>query len=329
MTTSVSIFGIGEWGYNHLRTFQSLPDAKVVAVCDLSDKLLDKARRQFPSTPVTKIAAEAIEKAEAVVIASSAKTHYALAKQALTAGRHVLVEKPLALQVDEGQALVALAEAQKRVLMVGHLLLYHPAVVQAKAMIDAGDLGRPLYLYTQRLNLGRIRSDENVVWSLAPHDVSLALHFFGGAPTAVAARGQDYLQPGIQDTAFLTMDFPGKRLAHTHVSWLDPHKVRRLTIVGDKKMLVFDDMEGEEKLKIYDKGAEALGETALYGVRYGEIRSPRVEMKEPLRLEAEHFLECVRSGATPRSDGRNGLDVLRVLAASDRSLAQGGAPVSP
>jgi predicted dehydrogenase len=324
----VSVFGIGEWGYNHLRTFQAIPQAKVVAVCDLSDKLLEKARQQFPTTPGTKDAGEALEKAEAVVIASSAKTHYALAKRALEAGRHVLVEKPLALKVEEGAELVALAEKKGRVLMVGHLLLYHPAVLRAKALIDAGEIGRPLYLYTQRLNLGRIRSDENVVWSLAPHDVSLALHFFGGAPTSVAARGQDYLQPGIQDAAFLTMDFPDKRLAHTHVSWLDPHKVRKLTIVGDKKMLVFDDMEGEEKLKIYDKGAEAVGETALYGVRYGEIRSPRVEMKEPLRLEAEHFLDCVQSGKAPRSDGRNGLDVLKVLAASDRSLAQKGAPVT-
>jgi predicted dehydrogenase len=324
---SLSVFGIGEWGYNHLRTFQALPGVKVAAVCDLSDKLLEKARQQYPATPQTKDAGEAIERAEAVVIASSAKTHYALARRALEAGRHVFVEKPLALKVEEGAELVALAEKAGKVLMVGHLLLYHPAVLQAKALIEAGEIGRPLYLYTQRLNLGRIRSDENVVWSLAQHDVSLALFFFGGAPASVAARGQDYLQPGVQDTAFLTLDFPDKRMAHTHVSWLDPHKVRRLTIVGDKKMLVFDDMEGEEKLKIYDKGAEALGESALYGVRYGEIRSPRVEMKEPLRLEAEHFVDCVKSGRRPRSDGKNGLDVLRVLAASDRSLAKGGAPV--
>ncbi len=325
---NLAIFGIGDWGYNHLRTFAAIPEARITSVCDLNDKLLDRARKQFPTVPLTKNAAEAIDACEAVVVATSAKTHFDLARKALEAGRHVFVEKPLALKVEEGRDLVRLAEARGRILMVGHLLLYHPALITTKEMITSGEIGAPLYLYTQRLNLGKIRSDENAIWSLAPHDISMSNYLLGAAPIRVSAQGQSYLQPGIQDVAFVTMEYPGGKLAHTHVSWLDPHKTRKLTVVGEKKMLVFDDMESEEKLKIYDKGAAAAASpgTAL-GVRYGEIRSPRVDSKEPLRLEAEHFLECVRDGKTPRTDGRQGLDVLRVLEATNRSLAAGGKPI--
>jgi predicted dehydrogenase len=326
---SISIFGIGDWGYNHLRTFSTLGDVKVEMVCDLNDKLLDRARKQFPAIAVTKNPAEAIERAEAVVIASSAKTHFELTKLALLAGRHVLVEKPMALKVAEGRALVELAQKQQRILMVGHLLLHHPAVLLAKELINAGEIGTPLYLYTQRVNLGKIRSDENAIWSLAPHDVSMANFIFDASPVRVSARGHAYVQPGIEDVAFVTMEYPNGRLAHTHVSWLDPHKVRKLTVVGDKKMLVFDDMESEEKLKIYDKSAGSAGDAAASGVsvRYGDIRSPRTDPKEPLRQEAEHFIDCVRTGKPPRTDGRQGLDVLKVLEATNRSLASGGKPV--
>lgn len=325
----ICICGIGEWGINHLRTFATLPDVRVAAVCDLNEKALEKAARQFPSVHMTKDAEAAFSKVDAVVVASSAKTHYSLAKRALLAGKHVLVEKPLALEVSHGQELVELAAQMNKVLMVGHLLLYHPALLQLKKMVDEGKLGRVLYLYTQRVNLGRIRSDENVIWSLAPHDISMANFIFGETPLRIRARGQAYLQPGIEDVAFLDMEYTNGRLAHTQVSWLDPHKLRKLTVVGDEKMAVFDDMESEEKLKIYDKGAAPVGDAPLVNIstRYGDIHSPRVEMKEPLRLEAEHFIDCIVNGKIPRTDGRQGLEVLRVLEATNRSLAAAGAPV--
>lgn len=325
----VAVCGVGEWGVNHLRIFSSLPGVRVSAVCDVNDRALERAVRQFPGIGVTKVAEEAFRTADAVVIASSARTHYALAKQALESGKHVLVEKPLALKVEHGEELVQLAERRNRVLMVGHLLLYHPALLLLKAKIDQGVLGRVLYLHTQRVNLGRIRTDENVVWSLAPHDISMTNFLLGEVPRRVGAWGQAYLQKGIEDVAFLHLEYPNGRVAHIHVSWLDPHKVRKLTIVGEEKMAVFDDMEAEEKLKIYDKGAQPVGDAPMVNIstRYGDIYSPRVEMREPLRLEAEHFIDCIVNGKTPRTDGRQGLEVLRILEAANRSMTAGGKPV--
>ena len=326
---SVGVVGIGPWGYNHLRAFSMISGVRLKVACDLNGALLDRAHRQFPALKTTKDAEIAIAEADALIISSSAKTHFDLARRALLADRHVLVEKPLAMSLDEGHQLVDLAATRKRILMVGHVFLYNPAVALLKKIIDAGEIGRPLYLYSQFLNLGRIRKDENVIWSLAPHDISMANFFLREYPVRVSARGAAYLQEGTEDIGFVNMEYRNQRLAQLHVSWLDPHKVRKVTVVGEEKMAVFDDMAVEEKIKIYDKGAEPVGDGPMFTVRYGEIRAPRVEMKEPLRLEAEHFIECIREGVTPRTDGKQGLEVLRVLDATSRSLAQGGVPVEP
>ena len=227
---------------------------------------------------------------------------------------------------------MALAAEHQRILMVGHLLLYHPAVRYLKDLVQRGELGDPYYVTSQRLNLGKVRRDENALWSFAPHDLSVILHLLGAEPIDVAARGSAFLQPGVDDVVFLHLRFPQGRMAHVHVSWLDPHKTRKFTVVGSRKMAVFDDMEASEKIRIYDKGVERAGEIVSYSealtVRSGDITIPRVDLQEPLRLECLHFLECVRERKAPLSDGASGLAVVRVLAAAQTSLEQGGAPVA-
>ena len=216
--------------------------------------------------------------------------------------------------------------------MVGHLMLYHPAVNYLKQLVESGELGEILYLYSQRLNLGRLRKDENVVWSLAPHDISMIFYLKNSRPVQVSCVGGDYLRDGIEDVAFIDIKFEDGSLAHIHVSWLDPHKTRKLTIVGSKKMAVFDDMESSEKIKIFDKGVTSAPQVAQYGeeisLRFGDIVIPYLKMQEPLYLECKHFIDCIREGRQPVSDGKNGLEVVRVLEACDRSLSLGGQPVS-
>ncbi len=325
--------GLGYWGPNVLRNFQSLPRARVKLVCDLNAGALERVRQAHPGLGCTTDYAELLRdrEIEAVVVSSSATSHYPLARAALEAGKHVFVEKPIATNVPEAEALIELAEARGLVLMVGHLLLYHPAVVRLKELWDGGQLGDVYYLYTERLNLGKVRQDENAMWSLAPHDISVALYLLEQMPHAASAQGQAYLRPGIQDTVFMTLRFADGRLAHSHVSWLDPHKVRRLTVVGSRQMAVFDDMESTEKLRIYNKGVDRVPEYASYGdaltLRFGDIHVPHLEMQEPLRLECQHFVDCIEQRTTPRSDGHNGLAVLRVLDALQQSLDRQGALV--
>ena len=324
--------GLGYWGPNLLRNFNSLPQARVKVCCDLDDAALRRAAGQYPGMATTKDYAELLADPEvhAVIVTAPTPAHYTLAKAALLSGRHVFVEKPIALAVAEAEELAELAEARGKTLMVGHLLMYHPAVAQLKQMIDAGELGDIYYLYTSRLNLGQVRRNENAMWSLAPHDISVALHLLAEQPTEVAAQGLTYLQPNIPDTVFLTLRFASGRAAHVHVSWLDPHKVRRLTVVGSRKMAVFDDVDSTEKLRIYDKGVERPAYDS-YGdslsLRFGDISIPRVDMREPLRLECQHFIDCIQTGQPPLSDGRNGVEVLRVLDAGQRSLERNGEPV--
>jgi len=269
---------------------------------------------------------------DAVAIATPAVTHYELAKRALEAGKDVFVEKPMTLAYENAVDLVKTAEAGKRILMVGHLLEYHAGVDKMKELLESGELGNPYYLYSERLNLGRIRSDENALWSLAPHDISIILYLMDEEPIDVAARGAAYIRPGIEDVAFLWMRFPGNKLAQVHVSGLDPHKVRRTTLVGSKRMVVFDDMQASEKIRIYDKGVDPNGRFVGYAeslsLRFGEVLVPALKMTEPLRLECEHFVECVTNRTTPRSDGRDGMRVVRVLDAAQRSLKSGGLPVT-
>jgi predicted dehydrogenase len=269
---------------------------------------------------------------DAVAVATPVPTHSELAVRVLEAGKHCFVEKPIALTVAEAERVVAAQRETGRVLMVGHLLEYHPGVRQLKQIMDRGELGDVHYIYSNRLNLGKLRTDENALWSLGAHDVSVLLHLAGEEPYELAAHGESYVQPGIDDVVFCFMRFPSGLSAHMHLSWLDPHKERRFTVVGSKRMATFDDMDLERKLTIYDKGFD--GKTGSWGeyiTRSGDIYSPRVTNAEPLRLECEHFLECVRSGATPLSDGESGLRVVRVLEALqselDRSARQPSADV--
>jgi predicted dehydrogenase len=324
--------GLGHWGPNVLRNFVKLPDSRVKVCCDLDEQALAKIRASYPEVQTTDDYSRLLDDPEldAIVVTASATAHYRLAKAALERSKHVFVEKPLALDVAEAQELVALAGERDRRLMVGHLLLYHPAVRQLKTYIEQGELGDLRYIYSQRLNLGQVRRDENAMWSLAPHDISVALFLLGQEPVAVSAQGRDFLRTGIHDLVFVTIHFGNGSLAHCHVSWLDPHKVRRFTVVGSQKMAVFDDMAPREKLRIFDQGVDFPDVTYndLHTLRFGDIFIPRIDMREPLALECQHFLTCIREGQAPLTDGQNGLAVLRVLAAAQRSLDRGGEPVA-
>ena len=268
----------------------------------------------------------------AIVVATHAPSHFEVAEAALRAGRDVFVEKPLCLSGDQAATLCRLAEESGRILMVGHLLLYHPAVERLKGLIDDGELGDVLYIYAQRVNLGVVRREENAWWSLAPHDISVANYLLGSFPEAVSATGSCYLQPerGIEDVVFATLHYPDGRMAHIHVSWLDPHKTRKLTVVGDKKMAVFDDTSADQKLAVFDKGVEppaTLSYEEGVRIRTGDILIPALKMAEPLRRECLAFLQAVRTRRAPVADGASGLHVVRALEGGSRSLAQGGARI--
>jgi len=333
--TELALIGTGNWGKNLLRNYAMLPSANLRYVCDVDEKRLATYQAQYPDVTFTSDVQRVLDDpaVEAISIAAPAPAHYGLGMQSLQAGKHTYIEKPLALSTEEAKALVEEAERRDLRLMVGHLLLYHPAVAKLKEVVDSGELGDILYIYCQRLNLGVIRRDENALWSLAPHDVSVALYLLGEEQALdVSARGSCYLQPqrGVEDVVFATVNFPGGRMLHLHVSWLDPHKIRRITVVGSKKMAVFDDGASTEKLCIYDKGVETVDYESygdLLTLRYGDIHIPHVPMSEPLRIECEHFTECVAQGKQPLTDGRSGMAVVQVLEAAQRSLERGGAPV--
>jgi len=330
----IAVVGTGDWGANLVRNFAALPGARLVAVCDASAQRLAKTAAQYPGTKAYADVAQVAGDAEiqAVVVAASAVGHYPLARTLLEAGKDVYVEKPLTLEVAHAEELVRLARAKGRILMVGHLLLYHPGVQYMKRMVREGAIGDVLYIYCQRVNLGKVRKDENALWSFAPHDLSVVLHLLEMEPLDVVARGSSFLQEGVEDVVFVDLRFPGGKLAHVHVSWLDPHKLRKFTVVGTQKMVVFDDMEASEKIRIYDKGVDRAGEVVSYGdaltVRNGDILIPKISLQEPLRLECSHFVECVRERKTPLTDGLDGLRVVKVLDAAQRSLKSGGAPVA-
>ncbi|MBE0446492.1 MAG: Gfo/Idh/MocA family oxidoreductase [Actinobacteria bacterium] len=331
---NIGVIGYGYWGPNLVRNFEQMPGSNLVACCDLNPDNLKKVKALYPKVEVTKEVEDVLTNPsiDAVVIATSAVTHYDLAKKALQAGKHVMVEKPLTLDSDTSRDLIEIADKAGCILMVGHLLEYHPAVDYVKSLIDLGSLGDIQYLYTQRLNLGQVRKDENALWSLAPHDISIMFYLLGGKePVEVSARGESYITEGIEDVVFCSVAFNDKVMAHIHVSWLDPHKIRKITVVGNKKMAVFDDMESSEKVRIYDKGVGINPDYRAYGedltLRFGDITIPGIKMKEPLRAECEHFIESIQNGQRPRSDGHGGLRVVKVLEAAQVSLKSGGKPV--
>lgn len=329
----LAMIGVGNWGKNVLRNMAALPKVELKAICDPSPDNLKRAAGSYPGVP-TFSDVDALLKdpaIAAVAIATPAPTHHAVAKAALLAGKHVFVEKPMAMTAEQARDLEETAAKAGKVLMVGHLLEYHPAVDKLKSLVDTGELGSLRYLYSQRVNLGVVRKDENAWWSLAPHDVSVALYLMGKEPVSVSARGASFLNPGVEDVVFANLMFDGGVTAQIHVSWLDPHKLRKFTIVGARKMVTFDDGDSTEKIRIYDKGADVRLDYETYGeaitLRSGDIVIPRIDSVEPLKVECGHFVECALSGRTPRSDGKDGVRVVRVLEAGQRSLEKQGAPI--
>jgi predicted dehydrogenase len=313
--------GLGYWGTNLVRNFDDL--AELRRLCDASPERREQFARRYPAARVTASFDEVVADPdlEAIVIATPVPTHYALAKQALEAGKHVFVEKPPAMRAVEMEELVALAEERNLVLMPGHLLLYHPGVRKLKELVNGGELGDVLCIYGNRQNLGKIRKDENALWSLGVHDLSVILWLVDEEPTEVWAHGNAFLTPGVEDVVFCYMRFPSGKIAHMHLSWLDPHKMRKITVVGRDKMVVFDDMELERKVTVYEKApwepAVTYGE---WRTRTGDIFSPKISNDEPLRLECSHFLELVRSGPT-HVEARDGLAVVRALEQLQDTLA--------
>lgn len=328
----VGVIGAGAWGRNHVRALAAMPEVELAAIADLSQTVRDRMARAYPAVRVTDRVDDLLAGVDAVVVASPARTHAELGLQAVRAGKPVLVEKPFALSVEEAEAL---AEAGARLgvpVVVGHLLEFHPVVDRLRSLITEGSLGEVYYLYSQRVNLGQVRPDENALWSFGPHDVSVALFLMGEAPVSVTAQGHSYLQPGIEDVVFLVMRFRSGVVAHAHLSWLDPHKERRLTVVGSRQMAVFDDMAPREKLRIYDKGVARPPEYGSYGeslaIREGDIWIPKLSNAEPLGLELQHFVGVARGQGPSRADAQDGVRVVRVLEAASRSLAAGGGPIS-
>jgi len=328
----LGVVGAGNWGKNHVRSVVGLADAELAAVCDTDPKTRERIARQYPATHATADLADFLQHVDAVIVASPAATHAAVTLQCIEAGKPCLVEKPFALNTRDAEAIARRAAERKVPVLAGHLLVFHPAVEHLRGLVQSGEMGSVYYLYGLRVNLGQVRADENALWSFGPHDVSVALYLLGEEPVRVAAQGRSYLQPNVEDVVFLTMDFASGVLAHVQLSWLDPHKERRLTVVGAKKMVVFDDMEPREKLRIYDKGVDRPPEYASYGeslaVREGDIFIPRIPNIEPLAAELQHFVRVARGGEAPRSSAADGVRVVRVLDAATRSLAAGGTPVT-
>jgi predicted dehydrogenase len=319
----VAVAGMGYWGPNIARNFAALPDAQLVWCCDSSE---DARERVGPLPAAVRFTTDLDEvladpAVDAVALATPVPTHAPLAIRVLGAGKHCFVEKPMAQSAADAEAVVGAAPPPSKTLMVGHLLEYHPGVAKLKELIDAGQLGRILYIYGNRLNLGKLRADENALWSLGAHDVSVLLRLAGEEPFEVEARGESYMREGIEDVVFCFLRFPSGLAAHLHLSWLDPHKERRFTVVGDARMATFDDMAIEGKIAVYDKGFDAHADSyGEYITRAGGSWSPSLSNAEPLRLECAHFVRSVRDGKPPISDGAAGVRVVRVLEALQRSL---------
>jgi len=334
--TGIAIVGTGYWGPALVRNFESLPEAAVLHLVDRDASRAVAVRdRLSPGAAAHDDlqAALADPAVEAVVVATPAATHFALARQVLEAGKHALVEKPLAMTVAECRTLEALAAERGRVLMVGHVFRFNSAVERIKEYIDAGDLGDIHYVHSRRVNLGRVQADINALWSFAPHDVSILNYWMDAQPVSVAARGFSYIQKGVEDVIFCTVEYPGGRGAHLHISWLDPRKVREMTVVGSQRMAVFDDVSNQAKVRLYDSSVstspappESFAEWQV-DIRHGDVSVPRLRWVEPLRAEVSHFLDCIRTGAVCRVPGSKGRAVTEAIVAAQLSLARGGVAV--
>lgn len=337
--TNVAVVGLGYWGPNLVRNLASLKDVNVTALCDVDVPRAEAIRNRFcPRADVVEDYRDvgADERVEAVVLVTPIRTHFELGSFFLASDKHVFIEKPLARTVKECESLIDLAERRARVLMVGHVFEYNAAVQWIKKYMDEGEIGKLFYMYSQRVNLGRIQNDVNALWSFAPHDISVMNYWLEQEPISVVARGFSYLSNGIEDVVFVTLGYANGVGAHLHLGWLDPRKVRLMTLVGSKKMLVYDDVSLDAKIQIYDKGIvqlhdylespDSFAEFQLQ-IRTGDLVIPTLQFNEPLQSECQHFIDCVRNGRRPNTDGVNGLKVVRVLEAAEQSLRQGGQPV--
>jgi predicted dehydrogenase len=321
----ILVIGAGYWGINHVRNFHEL--GALSMVCDASQASLEGIAKRFPGIETENDFRKGLACAtvRGVIIATPAETHYQIARAAIEAGKDVLVEKPVTLDVTEGERLVDLARERGSILMVGHLLEYHPAVLRLRELIESGELGELRYIYSNRLNLGKVRREENILWSFAPHDVAIILRLVGAWPSRVAVTGGAYLQPNIADVTVTNIEFPTGVRAHIFVSWLHPYKEQRLVVVGSKRMVVFDDVRKDGKLMLYDQGVEFVNGEPV--TRKNEGIAEVIDVAEPLRLQCLQFLESIETRQRPLTDGESGLRVLRVLDAAERSLASGGMPI--
>lgn len=331
---TVGIVGYGYWGPNLVRNFRSIPDCRLKAVCDLSEQRLKQMRSLYPEVNGETEFAKLVNDPEidAIVVATSARLHFPMAKAALEAGKHVLIEKPMACATSECEELIALSKQKGLTIMVGHTFLYSAAVRKIKEIIDNRDLGDLRYIAARRLNLGLFQKDINVAWDLAPHDISIILHIMQELPHSVNCRGGASLTPGIEDMTSMSLSFTKERSAIIHSSWHDPRKVREMTIVGSKRMIVYDDIAPHEKIKVYDVRVERPPHYNTfaefqYAYHYGDTYSPYIKHDEPLRTEVQHFIDCVTQGLVPLTSGSAGLEVVRILEASSKSLQNQGSPV--
>ena len=330
----VGVVGCGYWGPNLVRNFRSLSDCHLKMMCDISEKRLAHLQSLYPEVGVSSDYNHMLNgiNLDAVVIATAVRSHFQMAKASLLAGKHTFIEKPMASSSHECEELVELARKKGLVLMTGHTFLYSPAVRKIKEIIAKGDLGEIRYISARRLNLGLFQKDINVAWDLAPHDISIIQHIIGEQPCTVNCRGSAHITPGIEDVTTMCLSYPGKRTAIIHSSWLDPRKVREMTIVGSKRMIVYDDVAPLEKIRVFDSRVERPPHYDTfaefhYAYHYGDVYAPYIKQEEPLKTECQHFLDCIAHGTTPLTDGRQGLELVRILEASSESLKQGGAPI--
>ncbi len=330
---SVGVIGFGYWGPNMARNVRENPHMELIAICDKDTQALDQARQRYSGIHFVRRAEElfADDKIDAIIIATPVSTHYELASSALLAGKHVLVEKPMTDSVETAEKLVETAEQTGKILMVDHTFIYSPAVQTLKKIIDGGELGDILYYDSVRINLGLFQHDINVIWDLAPHDVSIMNYTIGRQPQHVSAHGSSHIGNHLESVAHVTLGFDTGFLAHFHVNWLAPVKIRQTLIGGSRKMIVYNDMEPTEKIKIYDRGVDVIPQEGindtLIQYRTGDIAVPHLENREPLKIEMEHFVDSILNGTTPNTDGKAGLEVVRILGATQQSIEQRGAPV--
>ena len=330
----VGVIGCGYWGPNLIRNFRTIPDCRLKVMCDISEKRLSHLKSLYPEVEGVTDYSHTLNGLglDAVVIATAVRLHHPMAKASLLAGKHTFIEKPMAASSEECQELVDIARANGLVLMTGHTFLYSPAVRKIKEIVDSGDLGEIRYISARRLNLGLFQKDINVAWDLAPHDLSIILYLMGDQPISLNCRGSAHVTPGVEDVTSMFLQFPGNRSAVVHSSWLNPRKVREMTIVGSKRMIVYDDVASPEKIRIYDVRVERPPHYDTfaefqYAYHYGDMYVPYIKQEEPLKIECQHFLDCIRNGKAPLTDGAQGMQLVNILEAASVSLRQNGSPV--